>query len=618
MTFRPDRALFWFLAACALCTACDSGGRPAVVEDPLADPDPLLHDPEPRLLHEPAPLLHDPVPLLLDVAAAVGLNFVHFNGMTGDFHFPEMTGSGAALFDYDNDGDLDAYMTQGAPLLGGGDAGQAPLPLPSGQPSGDRLFRNALIGKGSRGELAFEDVTEASGLSCQSYGMGVATGDVDGDGYVDVFVANLGPNQLLGNGGDGTFSDSSPNLGDASSRWSVAGSFCDLDLDGDLDLYLVNYVTFDLAANPRCYATSSRRDYCGPSAFDAQADVFLRNRGDGSFDDHTLSAFGVHPPGPGLGVATCDVNGDGWLDVFVANDGAANALWLNQGDGSFREDSLFAGVALNSQGQEEASMGVDVADFDGDGDEDLFVAHLAGETNTLYVNDGSGLFEDRTTAWGLGADSLSVTSFGATWLDVNGDGWLDMLTVGGAVRLQEEQVLAGSLHPLGQRKQLFLNHKGERFEMARPQEAEALARVDVGRGSAVGDVDNDGDADVLVANNGGRAQLLLSGALLNERWLGLRCVAGSPSTDVLGARVALHLSDGSVQWRRAHTDGSFASARDPRVLFAVGASRDVTAIMVDWPGDGEEWWENLAYGQYTTLAKGSGSSERPTVMQVDR
>ena len=609
MTFRTAdpvaRALLlvlspWLWSACGPAESRPSDSQPAELSN--APGEILAAHGEGRPGDAAAAVL----PRFEDVASEVGLTFVHDNGMTGQFYFPEMTGAGAALFDYDNDGDLDAYLVQGGALGPDCEPGRGLLALPPDQPPGDRLFRNDLA---QGGALRFADVTEASGLVAQGYGMAAATGDVDGDGDLDLFVANLGLNQLFGNSidsGDGRFVDRSADLGARSSRWSSGASFCDLDLDGDLDLFVVNYVTFDLERNPNCYANSSRRDYCGPSAFEGQGDVLLRNLGGGRFEDQTLAALGGSHTGPGLGVVASDVDSDGWPDLFVANDGTANRLWLNQHDGTFLDDGLLAGVALNGQGQAEASMGVDAADFDGDGDEDLFVTHLAGETNTLYVNEGAGLFVDRTTEWGLGAPSLPVTCFGTAWLDADGDGWLDLFTVGGAVRLLDQRLSEGDLHPLGQRKQLYLSQGGERFEELAPGDGDVFQRLDVGRGLAVGDVDNDGDEDVLVANNGGRAQLLLSSAHTAQPWLGLRLVEGSPRRDAFGARVRVHLSDGSSLWRKVRTDGSFASARDPRLTVGLPAGLQVTGLSVLWPGGEREAWAAPTLGRYTTLTKGAG------------
>ncbi|MCP3963184.1 MAG: VCBS repeat-containing protein, partial [bacterium] len=384
-------------------------------------------------------------PIFTDVAAETGLDFVHFNGMSGEYYFPEMTGQGAALLDYDNDGDLDVYLVQGAILGPGKTMKDALFPHKgTGTPS-DRLYRNDL----RAGRLSFTDVTAASGLAkiATGYGMGVAAGDFDGDGHVDLYVTNYGSNQLLRNRGDGTFEDVTKKAGVDDPAWSTSTTFFDFDRDGRLDLFVTNYVVFDVARNPECFATSSRRDYCGPAAFDGVADRLWRNRGDGTFEDVSTRARVAAVKAAGLGVVAADLDGDGWQDLYVANDGEANHLWLNQRDGTFRDEALLAGVAVNRQGEAEASMGVAAADFDADGDEDLFMTHLMGETNTLYVNDG-GLFEDRTLETNLAAGGVPFTSFGTSWLDVDNDGWLDLLIVSGAVRILEPLARAGDLFPL--------------------------------------------------------------------------------------------------------------------------------------------------------------------------
>ncbi|HUP43623.1 MAG TPA: VCBS repeat-containing protein, partial [Thermoanaerobaculia bacterium] len=366
-----------------------------------------------------------PGPYFVDRAAEWGLDFVHFNGMTGEYYFPEMMGSGCALLDYDGDGDLDVYLVQGA-LLGPDDTmADALFPYPGPGRPRDRLYRNdpVRLPDGSW-EPRFVDVTEASGLDVTGYGMGVATGDYDGDGDLDLYRTSYGPNQLWRNDGDGTFTDVTAEAGVDDPRWSVSAAFLDYDRDGRLDLYVVNYLEFDVAANPRCFTQSSRRDYCGPADFPPVPDRLFHNRGpapDGAsggvtFEDVSAASGIAAARGPGLGVVAADFDGDGWTDLFVANDGQVNFLWRNQGPGpkggpggvTFRDEALLAGVALNREGRAEAGMGVDAADFDADGDLDLFLTHLAGETNTLYVNDGSGQFQDRTLEHGLGAPSFPL------------------------------------------------------------------------------------------------------------------------------------------------------------------------------------------------------------------
>ncbi len=549
-------------------------------------------------------------PLFTDVAAETGLDFAHWNGMTGKFYFPEMTGQGAALFDYDGDGDLDVYLVQGALLGPGEKRSDALFPYDGAWPPSDRLYRNDLGADGKT--LRFTDVTAASDLAklATGYGMGVAAGDIDNDGDVDLYVTNYGSNQLLLNQGDGSFRDVTAAAGVDDPAWSTSAVFFDFDRDGWLDLFVANYVVFDVARNPECFASSSRRDYCGPSAFPGVADRLWRNRGDGTFEDVSVPARIASQKSAGLGVVAADFDGDGWSDLYVANDGEDNHLWLNQRDGTFRDEALLAGVAVNRQGQPEASMGVSAGDFDADGDDDLFMTHLMSETNTLYVNDG-GLFEDRTLETGLAAGSLAFTSFGTAWLDVDNDGWLDLMIANGSVKILEALAKDGDLFPLDQPNQLLMNAGGRRFEDATARAGAAFAAAEVSRGAAFGDVDNDGDTDVLLLNNNGPARLLRNNAGHRQPWLGLRLIGGKGGRDMLGARVELKRQGAPPLWRRAHTDGSYCSANDPRVLFGLGGGAGVESVTVHWPDGTPETWPAPEPGRYTTLRQGTAPKGKP-------
>jgi hypothetical protein len=488
---------------------------------------------------------------------------------------------------------------------------EAVFPWRGPEPPRDKLYRNDLVvGKDGSRELRFTDVTIASGIDGVGYGMGVATGDFDNDGNVDLYITNLGSNQLYRNRGDGTFEDVTAKAGVDDPRWSTCAAFVDYDRDGDLDLFVSNYVDFETAPTRECYASSSARDFCGPDAYNPVPDRLFRNRGDGTFEDVTIAARVNKEFGAGFGVVAADYNVDGWIDIYVANDGDPNQLWLNNGDGTFRNEALWAGAAINSEGSAEASMGVDADDFDEDGDDDIFLTHIMEETNTLYVNDGTGLFEDRTGAAGLATISLGKTGFGTGWFDFDNDGWLDLLVLNGAVRALAERVRAGDPYPLGQPNHLLRNNGKGKFEVASERAGETFPLIEVSRGAAFGDIDNDGDTDVLVANNNGPARLLINQVGNRNHWIGLRLLTRDGKREAVGARVQLILGDGSSRWRRVRTDGSFCSARDPRVLVGLGPATKVKEVRVLWPGERREVWSNLPVDQYTTLREGTASQEK--------
>ncbi len=534
-----------------------------------------------------------PLPSLRDVAREVGLDFVHTSGASDALYFVEMMGPGGAFLDFDNDGDLDVFVPQGHAL----GPGRGPA-LPADR---DRLFENLLI-EGGRpsGRLAFRDVSSRAGIGTLGYGVAVATGDADDDGWVDLFVAQWGPDALLRNRGDGTFEEIGAAAGVADPGWGTSATFFDADADGRLDLGLANYLRYDYSNHHPCYAPNSALDYCGPSAYPAEADRFFWNRGRLRFEARDFGP-GVGPR-PGLGMVAADFDGDGHQDVYVANDQSENHLWLGYGDGELREGAAFAGLAVNGAGRVEASMGLAVADADGDGDEDILITNLRGEPNTYYRNDGFGLFADATVTTGLGPPSLPWTGFGTDWLDVDGDGRLDLVVANGAVSLYHGLITKENPRPLAEPHQLFRNEGDGTFREVTALTGPELGRQVVGRGLAVGDADNDGDPDLLLVECGGPVRLLLNEGS-PRRWLGLRVVDGPGMRDALGARVEVKLASGQRVVRRVHTDGSYASARDPRVLLALPESDAVETLQVRWVDGVVESFVPPPPGAYAVLRR---------------
>jgi hypothetical protein len=538
-----------------------------------------------------------------DRAEAAGIRFAYFNGMAGRFYFPEMLPGGVGLLDYDNDGDLDIYFPQGQ-MLGDTPLGEATIP-PASTPLRGRLYRNDLtVQPGGARILRFTDVTDRSGIDARGYGMGVAAGDVNNDGCVDLYLTKLGPDRLFRNNCDGTFTDVSDASGANDPGWGVSASFVDYDRDGWLDLYVGNYVQWDVKTDQRCTGLTGRRDYCTPAVYTPQPDRLYRNQRHGTFVDVTANALLGGRWGPALGVSAADFNGDGWSDVYVANDTRENLLWINQRDGTFRNAGLLSGAALSGSGKAGGSMGVDAGDYDNDGDEDILVTQLPAEGIKLFVNDGSAFFEDRSGPSRLGPLSLGYTGFGAAWFDFDNDGWLDVLAVNGAIeavktRLEEP-------FPYDERKLLFRNLRDGRFEDVTSKAGPVFELSEVGRGAALGDIDNDGDLDLVVSNIHAPARLLINNVGTRHHWIGLRLVGRDAKRDMLGARVELVRKTGPRLRRRARADGSYASSNDPRVLVGLGESADPPTVRVRWPDGRVDEWPQVPVDRWTVLTEGEG------------
>ena len=526
-----------------------------------------------------------------EITDQAGLDFVHDSGATGGLFLPEIMLSGAALFDFDNDGDLDIYLTNGNHEL-------PETTVASNAPN--RMYRQETNGR-------FVDVTEHSGLGSGAYGMGVAIGDIDNDGDLDLYATNFGPDVLYRNGGDGIFSDVTADAGVDVDGWSSSAAFFDYDRDGFLDLYVARYVV--LSRLEPCYDRAGRPTYCGPKSFPPVTDVLLHNNGDGTFTDVSEQAGLTLVLAAGLGVVCDDFNDDGWQDIYVANDGYANQLWLNNGDGTFTDAALVMGAALSVDGQAEAGMGVVAADFDNDSLIDLFMTHLAGETNTLYRNrGGAGGFEETTALHGLASSSLSFTGFGTVAFDAELDGDLDLLVVNG--RVKRAKPLAGAaVNPPWDRyaepNLFYINDGYGSFELRQEVAVEICLPIEVSRGLAAGDIDGDGDIDLLVTNIHGPARLYRNDAPRDGHWLIVRAIDDRLKRDAIGARITV--SAGGKSFVRTISGGfSYLSSSELRAHFGVGAIDQIEKIEVRWPDGLREQFGAMPADQSITLHRGEG------------
>ncbi|MCH8344799.1 MAG: CRTAC1 family protein [Planctomycetes bacterium] len=529
-----------------------------------------------------------------EITTAVGLDFVHETGATGELYMPEVIGPGAALFDFDNDGDLDIYLINGNHGLPDAVVEQIPT---------NRLYRQDPDGR-------FVDVTAESGLGDGGYGMGVAIGDIDNDGDADVYVTNYGPDRLYQNRGDGTFEDITESAGIDVPGWSCSAVFLDYDRDGFLDLYVTQYVEFDPLL--RCFDEAGRRDYCGPKSFPPIHDVLLHNNGSSGgpgFTDVSEQAGVASVAAAGLGVVCEDLNDDGWIDVYVANDAYPNHLWLNQRDGTFREAALMMGAAYNMHGQSEAGMGVVAADFDNDSRFDLFVTHLRVETNTHYRNLGRGLgFDDVTGETGLAASSMEYTGFGTAALDVELDGDLDLVVANGRVN-RVDPLPDSSLDPpwdlLAEPNLFYLNDGRGRFELIERPVASLCGLIEITRGLAIGDIDSDGDLDILISNVQGPARLYRNTSPRNGHWLVVRATDLGLRRDAIGARVTV-FCDGRPLVRTITRGFGYLSSSDPRAHFGLGDVDRVDRIEVRWPDGARETFPATDVDRIVQVTRGTG------------
>ncbi|MDE2845297.1 MAG: CRTAC1 family protein [Gemmatimonadota bacterium] len=532
-----------------------------------------------------------PVVQFTDIAPSAGITFRHTNGKSGRYYFLETVASGGGFIDYDGDGDLDVYLLNGAAIPG----------FVPNQPLSSILYRND-------GDGSFTDVTVQAGVdNAGGYGMGLAVADYDNDGDDDLFVTNYGANILYRNQGDGTFRDVTARANlmvPANPTFSTSAAFLDYDRDGHLDLYVCAYVEFDFEANRRC-SRDGIQSYCGPDIYEGAADLLYRNNGDGSFSDVSAEAGIANPDGKGLGVVGGDYDGDGWTDIFVANDLTPDFLYRNNGDGTFTDMALLAGVAYGEDGVARAGMGVDMGDYDRNGSPDIYVTNFSLEPNSLHRNNGNGTFTETTFAAGVGNPTLLFLGFGTAFKDFDHDGWLDLFAANGHVI--DNISLFDPTITYAQTNQLFRNEGDGVFTDVSPEAGPPFQVERVHRGAAFGDVDNDGDVDVLVTTVNDIPLLLRNDGTGGHSALSLLVATEGvrSNRNGIGARVTV-VTDAVRQSREIRSAYSYLAANDLRVHFGLGAYAGADSVIVDWPGGARDVATGVEGGQLITIREGAG------------
>jgi hypothetical protein len=525
------------------------------------------------------------IPQFADVTTAAGIRFRHTSGAFGKKYLPETMGSGCAFLDVDGDGWQDILFVQSMQWPGRASTKVFPA-----------LYRNNRNG-------TFTDVTRASGLAVEMYGLGVAAADFDNDGDVDVYITALGPSRLFRNDGRGRFEDVTARAGVGEQAFSTSAVWFDYDRDGRLDLFAGRYVEWSIDKDLFCSLNGRTKSYCTPESYKGQSPVLYRNKGDGTFENVTRKAGLYDPTSKLLGVALIDYDGDGVLDLFAANDTQPNRLYRNKGDGTFADVGVMAGVAFNEAGVARAAMGVDAADYDGSGRPSLIIGNFSNEMMALYSNEGNGLFIDEAPASTIGRASLLRLTFACFFFDFDLDGMLDIFAANGHVA--DDIATVQPTITYAQPAHLFRNLGKKRFEDVSLRAGAALARPAVSRGAAYGDYDNDGDLDLLVTANNGPARLLRNdGGEARKLRLTL---TGSPSNrDGIGAKVRLGLDGGPTVWHMVKTGSSYLSQSELPLTFGLGARSKINSIEIVWPNGRTERLPGVAADQAVTVHEGKG------------
>jgi enediyne biosynthesis protein E4 len=520
-------------------------------------------------VHDSRPTAASPPAKFVDVTASLGVRFQHAAPHTSKKYLLETMGSGVALFDYDNDGRLDLFLVNGAEINDPTPPGA--IPAKTGPKYWNRLYHQKSDG-------TFEEVTERAGLQGAGYGMGVAVGDYDNDGFEDLFVTGYGGNHLYHNNGNGTFTDVTEKAGVAGNGWSTSAAWVDLDADGLLDLVVLRYLQWDFTDTWCGERKQGYRSFCHPDEFRSIAPLVYHNDGNGHFTEITRPA-GLAKPGNALGIAIADFNGDGYIDIFIANDSVPEFLYRNKGDGTFEEIGLFAGVGVDGDGHAYAGMGVDFADYDNDGLPDIAVSDLAYQKYALYRNNGDGTFSYVTDTAGLGTMTFLHSGWGMRLLDYDNDGWKDLL-IGQAHVMDTIELTYPQLHY--REPMLIARNTGRGFVDISAESGSAFHEAWASRGMAIGDIDNDGRLDAVVTENGGPAHVLHNETNTQNHWLTLNLVGHKSNRDAIGAEVKINTAQGQQQ-ATVTTCGSYLSSGDKRVHFGLGVQPMVKEIDIRWP-----------------------------------
>ena len=514
----------------------------------------------------------------LEKSAEAGITFQHTDGSTGEYYIVETLASGVGLIDFNNDGHLDIYFLNGCPL-------PPPEDLASCPPNA--LYRN-------RGDGTFEDVTRQKGLEARGFSIGCGAGDYDSDGDLDIYVAGFGRNYLYRNNGakEGfSFTDVTSEAGVDDTRFSAGACFLDYDRDGHLDLYVSNYCEVDFASSKPCF-NNNTPGYCAPGQYTPVHDSLFRNNGDGTFEDVSKrSGIARDPePGPkwGMGIAVCDFNNDGWPDIYLANDVSDNFLFENQKDGTFKNIATEAMAAVGLDGAEQGSMGVDAGDFDGDGSFDLVVTNYHKQLNALYHNEGKFGFSDQALSRGLGDSTLPMVGWGTRMLDYDNDGQLDLFIANGHLEDQIDRYDQSSEYR--QRNQLYRG-ENKRFTEITNGGGSGLREKLSSRGAAFGDIDNDGDIDIVICNSRERPSLLINETSNKNTWLSLK-LKGKKDPYALGARASVTAA-GRTQVAEVRSGGSYVCQNDLRLHFGLAGSKKAEKVIIRWPGGNSSTFENL-------------------------